>query len=136
MNRLLKWVLTAVLLFTLLLTAAFVWAQPEDPTILLAILTWIAAGPGGVWVAGKVLSFLVEQIPGWQTISGTLRWWIVLLLSVGLTIGAYLLLQHVDLVAQLDPFYKMIFMLVTAWLGTQQQFTALKAAGVLKEPRA
>lgn len=120
-----------------LLSLAFAWLQPTDPLDLATVLAWVAAGPGAVWVAGRALSFLLEQIPGWGTVlSGRLRWWIVLVLSAGLMIGAYLLLQRVELLAQIDPIYKMLFMLVAAWLGTQQQYIQLKGVGALQLPRS
>lgn len=132
---------TRFMLLVLALLALFSLAfapllQPAEPTDLVAVLAWMAAGPGAVWVAGRALSFLLEQVPGWGTaLSGTARWWIVLVLSGGLMVGAYLLVQRADLLAQADPIYKMVFMLVAAWLGTQQQFTQFKVAGILKLPR-
>jgi hypothetical protein len=124
-----------VSLIAIVFAAAFTFLQPVPPTDLVAVLAWLAAGPGAVWVAGRALSFLLEQIPGWgSALSGTLRWWIVLVLAAGVMIGAYMLFQRSDLLVQLDPIYKMAFMLVAAWLGTQQQFVSLKAAGLLKRP--
>lgn len=113
-----------------LLLMAFRSFQPATPEDLNVILAWLAAGPGAVWVAGRALSFLLEQIPVWGTaISGQLRWWIVLVLSGGLMFGAYALLQQSELVLKLSPIYQMLFMLVAAWLGSQQQFLSLVSAG-------
>jgi hypothetical protein len=122
-------VLALIVLFSWCLVA-FRLFQPANPEDLTAILTWLAAGPGAVWVAGRALSFLLEQIPAWGTaISGQLRWWIVLVLSGGLMFGAYTLLQQSEVVLQLSPIYQMLFMLVAAWLGSQQQFVTLVMAG-------
>lgn len=135
MKRSLWIALLVVSLIAFVFAAAFTLLQPVPPTDLVAVLAWLAAGPGAVWVAGRALSFLLEQIPAWgSALSGTLRWWIVLALAVGIMVGAYMLIQRSDWLAQLDPIYKMAFMLVAAWLGTQQQFMALKAAGLLKRP--
>lgn len=131
-----RFMLLILALLALLSMAFMPLFQPAEPSDLLAVLAWMAAGPGAVWVAGRALSFLLEQVPGWASaLTGTLRWWIVLVLSAGLMVGAYALLQRGDLLAQADPIYKMIFMLVAAWLGTQQQFAQLKTAGILKLPR-
>lgn len=136
MKRSLWIVLLFISLIALVFAAAFAFLQPVDPTALVGVLAWLAAGPGAVWVAGRALCFLLEQIPGWATaISGMLRWWIVLILSAGLMVGAYLLLQRSELIAQIDPVYKMAFMLIAAWLGAKQQFTSLKANGILRRPR-
>ena len=135
MKRTLWIALLFISLIAFVFAAAFTLLQPVPPTDLVAVLAWLAAGPGAVWVAGRALSFLLEQIPAWGTaLSGTLRWWIVLVLATGIMVGAYVLIQRSDLLAQLDPIYKMAFMLIAAWLGTQQQFVSLKAAGLLKRP--
>ena len=135
MKRSLWVILLCISLVVLVFTVAFTFLQPVEPTDLVAVLAWLAAGPGAVWVAGRALSFLLEQIPGWgSALSGTLRWWIVLVLAAGVMVGAYMLLQQAALLPQLDSVYKMVFMLIAAWLGTQQQFVSLKTAGVLKRP--
>jgi len=135
MKRTLWIALLFISLIAFVFAAAFTFLQPVEPTDLVAVLAWLAAGPGAVWVAGRALSFLLEEIPAWGTaLSGTLRWWIVLVLAVGIMVGAYALLQRSDFLPQLDPIYKMAFLLIAAWLGTKQQFTAIKAAGLLKRP--
>lgn len=132
MTRRLYAILLLVSLFAILATA-FTWLfQPSDATSLTEVIAWLALGPGAVWIAGKAVSFLVEEIPGWGTaISGRLRALIVLLLACAIAVGAYFLQQRSELLVQLDPWYKLGFLIVTTWASTQATFTDMQAKGLI-----
>ena len=125
-----------LLLLSLVLVVAAVafrpFLQPENPNDLSAVIAWLALGPGAVWIAGKALSFLLEEIPGWGTaLSGRVRSLIVLALACGVAVGAYFLQQQSNLLLQLDPWYKLAFLIVTTWASTQVTYADQKVNGLV-----
>ena len=123
--------LCLIVLLSLLLIAA---VQPEDPSDLNEVLLWMALGPGALFVAGNGLSYLLEIVPGWGSkILVSWRPWIVLALTVGLAFGAKALLGYEDLVSQIAPTYKMLFMVIGGWLGSQFAYGRLKMSGMRAE---
>ncbi len=124
-----------MLVIASLLTMAMRFFQPEDPGDLIAVLTWLALGPGAVYVAGRALSIILEKFPGWATkFPESLRGYAVLGLSVALTFGAKALLGQGEVLAQIAPIYKDLVTIIVAWLGTQQQYLSMKSSG-LRAPR-
>ena len=130
--------LTAMILLSLLslLSLAFrPLAQAPEPSDLTAVLVWLAAGPGGIYVAGRASAFLFEKIPGWGTrVPEAVRPWIVLLAGIGLAIGAHFLLAQPAVIAAINPYYLILVGAAIAWLGSQQQFTSLKVRGLIERP--
>jgi len=75
---------------------------------------------------------LLEEIPGWGTaIGGRLRAIIVLVLACLLAVDAYFLQQRSDMLLQLDPWYKLAFLIVTTWASTQVTFSEQKVNGLV-----
>ena len=131
----------SVLLFfalvSLLLMAFRPLFQTPDASDLTAVLIWFAAGPGGIYLAGRALAFLFEKVPGWGTkVPEALRPWIVLLAGVGLAVGAHFLLAQPAVIAAINPYYVMLIGVALAWLGSQQQFTSLKVRRLIDRPSA
>jgi len=134
-----KSLLFRVLIVVLIMLALSAWTlqEPEDPTDFVEVLTWLAAGPLAVFVAGQAVSYALEQIPAWGSgISSGLRRLIVLLLAVVLAVGANLLLANAELVQFLENYYRIAFNLAAAWLGTQLAYGRQAGAGMLatREP--
>lgn len=126
----------ALLMVAALLIAAAPFVQPEDPSDLNAVLVWLAAGPGALFVANAALAFLYENIPGWgSVVPPDLRPWLVLGMAVLLTFAAQAALVHVPagVFDQVADIYKTIFMVVSAWLGSQVAYGWLKSKGLRAE---
>jgi len=120
-----------VLVFLSLFLVAFV--QPTDPTDLVAVLTWLA-GVGAVYVVGYGLSFLLEKVPGWGgKVPGWARGIIVIVLAVGVAIGAQYLLAETHVVELLGPVFTLIVQIVLAYLGTQKAFAFQTANKLLAD---
>lgn len=134
-----RWVLPLVLWLSVVLLAILVafrpLIQPSEPMNLGEVIAWLALGPGAVWLAGMTISFLLEEIPGWATaISGRLRAFIVLALACLIAVGAHFLQLRADILAQLDPWYKLAFLIVTTWVSTQVTYSGRKSKGLIARP--
>lgn len=135
MKRSMRFALLFVALLSLVALAFRPLAQSPEPSDLTGVIVWLAAGPGGIYFAGRALAFLFEKFPGWGTkMPEGLRPWIVLLAGFGLAIGAHFLLTAPDIIAAISPYYVLIIGTFIAWLGSQQQFTALKESGLIVRP--
>jgi hypothetical protein len=104
---------------------------PEDPSDFLGVLQWLALGPGALFVAGSGLAFLLELFPAWgSAISGQLRPWIVLVLTIILAFGAKFALTYPTIIEQIAPVYTTLFLIVAAWVGSQFGYARAKIAGM------
>lgn len=128
-------VLTMLVVMLSLALIAATWLQPADPSDLFEVLKWIAIGPGALIVAGAALAFFLEIIPGWGSkVPKALRPWIVLGLAILMAFGAQALLAYPDIVKKVAPIYTMLFLIVSAWLGTQLGYARAKVTG-MRAPR-
>lgn len=128
-----KFLRLPLLLLVLVSLLLMAFAQPEDVSDLVAVLTWLALGPGAMYIAGQAMSHFVEKVPGWASrVPEVLRPFIVLLLAVGLAYGARLLLAQTEIVAAISPEYTFIVGIIVAWLGSQREFGRLKFNGLLQ----
>ena len=98
---------------------------------LVTVLTMLATGVG----VGAVLAFLFEKIVWFQNMEPKIKWWVVLVLSIGLPIVARLLIQLVpaDVWALLEPYWQSIAAGFLIWAGSQAWHLADKYAQKTEE---
>ncbi len=131
--KLFRFVIAPLLIVAAFFLVAFRALQPEDPADLVGVLSWLALGPGALFVAGYAFSYLLEKVPGWGTVLPDFaRAIIVIVLAVGLAIGARYLLSRMDIVAAIDPLYTLVIGILVAWYGTQKAFAQQKFTGLLQ----
>jgi cation transport ATPase len=129
------WLLPLLLMVVLALPLmAFRAMQTIEPTDLVAVLTWIAAGPGAVAIAGIVLSRVLEWFPAWGAkLTGTMRGLVVVAGSLVFAFGAYFLLKAPPVIASIQPYYVVAVMALLAFAGSQWMFVQQKAAKALTD---
>ena len=85
---------------------------------LTQVLIWIL-GMGGPAIVAYMFALIAENIPAWSTLSHSLKTIIPMIVSVGLALGANALLQYPAIIAQIQPYFQVIFSAVLAYLGSQ-----------------
>jgi len=108
--------------------------EDVDFTSLVAVLTWISLA-GGPYLAGWVVSLVAENWTQWHVLPRWVKFILPMLASVGLSIGANLLLSNNDAVTALDPYYRMIAVSVLAYIGTQAAYMKSKQAGYASQAK-
>lgn len=119
----------AAVLVLALVGAGAVAAQGEGPQPaagvqpLVQILALLASG-GGV---GLVLAFLAERWPGFQALKPEVKFWVIFGVSIGLPLGAKLLLSAVpaDVWAQIDPWWQVLAVSLVGWASSQGVYLGL-----------
>ena len=119
--------LLALLLIVLLLAGAEpALAQggeetPEPPgglpTSFGAFLTWLAtAGAFSLF-----MSLILERVPNWAEWNSDLKSFISVAVAIGLALISHALVRWLPagVVAELEPWYAVVFNAVTIWLGSQ-----------------
>lgn len=89
----------------------FLALQPQDWGDLAGTLMWIAAGPGGVFLAMYVLAYLAETIPGWHNLPDFVKRAVPVALAALFAFGAQYALQSPDVVAMLQPFWALLILI-------------------------
>ena len=86
-----------------------------DFTNLTAVLQWISLA-GGPYLAGWFFALLAENWPKWHELPRQVKFILPLVMSVTLSIGANLLMAQSEIVAFIDPWYRMAAMAMLAYL--------------------
>lgn len=102
--------------------------QLPDWTNLEEVLSFLAAGGGAVVVA-FFLSWLAENFVFWHNLSANLKLFLSLVLSVGIGVGAYYLLELPEVITSIEPIYTLIVTILLTWLGSQTAYMRSKARG-------
>ena len=98
-------------------------------TDIHAFLHWISMGAGAVLIASVLIHTLLRLIPKWEEkATKALRHMLVLVLAIGLVLGADALLQHPDLVERIEPIYKIVFLTLLVWQGIQVRNSYMKSS--------
>lgn len=105
-----------------------------DFTSLMAVLQWISLA-GGPYLAGQVFALLAENWPKWHELPRQVKFVLPLLASVALSVGANLLAAQSEVVAVIDPWYRMIAVAVLAYLGSQTAYMSAKRSGYAEKAR-
>ena len=88
-------------------------------------LTFLASAVG----VGAILSFFFTTAPGikerFAALSGTVKWWVIFGLSLGLPLAATLIIQLVppEILLAVEPYWKSLAYAFLAWDGTQATYT-------------
>lgn len=84
---------------------------------LTQFLTWLASAAG----AAAALSFVAERVPAFQQLSADLKGYVMLAGSILLALAAYAVLTFVpaDQLAQLAPWFQVLYGVVAAWIANQ-----------------
>jgi len=87
-------------------------------------LSWVVYSGGGAILVSKLL----ELIPAFQTLASQLKWWINLVGVLVVVGGFYAVLTYVpvDLLATIDPWFKLLSAIVISYTGGQIAFKATK----------
>lgn len=105
-----------------------------DWTQLGSVLLFIATG-GAVFVVNYGLSWLAENFEFWHKLPSWLKLLIPILVSVLLAVGAQQLLLFPDIIAVIQPYWALLILIITAWLGSQRGYLSAKAADYGAEKR-
>ena len=93
------------------------------------LLGWISMGAGAVLIASVVVNLVLQLFPNWEEkATKTIRQAMVLVLAIGLALGADALLQRPDLVERIEPIYKIVFVTLSIWLAMQMRNSNLKSS--------
>jgi hydrogenase/urease accessory protein HupE len=89
-------------------------------TEIQEFLSWIGMGIGAVLIANVITDTVLQivQIKS-EKVEEVVRYAGMLVLAFGLALGADALLQHPEVMELISPFYKLIFVVLTVWLGIQ-----------------
>ena len=87
---------------------------------LLEALKWLAGG-GAAVVAAMLVSFLAERSAKFQALDRDAKLAVILGASVTIALGAWAVLTYVppEVLAQLQSPFKIVFLAISAVLGTQ-----------------
>lgn len=93
---------------------------------LQEFLTWIATSGG----AAVALAFITERIPAFQTLTPQGKSLVHLIGSVGFALAAYAVLTYVppEVLAQVAPFFQIVYVAVGSWIAGQIAHTNDPAA--------
>lgn len=120
-----------IMLVLALLGLGLIAARPfqggPEPTELPEVLTWVAFSGGGVWVVSQFVSLFLENVSWWHTLSPGLKITGTLGASVALGLGASYLVDQPDVIAQIQPYYKIVVLAVTSWLASQMAYMKTKS---------
>lgn len=88
---------------------------------LTQFLTWLGSAAG----ATAALSFIAERIPAFQSLTPQIKGYVMLGGSAALALIAYAVLTFVppDQLAQLAPWFQVIYGVVAAWITNQVAHT-------------
>lgn len=116
-------VILVTLFLIALLSAGIALAQGADPPMppivpaLTNVLAMLASGVG----VGAVIAFLFEKVGWFQGLSPSAKWWVILVLSIGLPVLSTAALQFIpaDIWIKIDPYWKAIATGFLIWAGSQ-----------------
>ena len=109
-------------MFSLLFT---VLSFQVDYTDLTSVLVWLSV-LGAPYITGKVMAFVLENWKAWHKLPHAAKFLAPMLFSVGIATGAQVLLGYPELLGTLVPHFTLVITAVLAYLGSQQQYAAIK----------
>ncbi len=96
--------------------------QFADLSVLLA---WIVAG-GSVILSGMAFAYLAENWAQWHALPKPVKVVAPLVVSVGLAIASTLLLEQKELLAQVQPWWLIVFQTGLAYVASQKAYLGTK----------
>lgn len=102
--------------------------QTPDVSDLPSVLYWLAT-VGAPYITGKIFSYIAENFQGWHKLHRIVKFIVPMLVSVGISIGATVLMSKTGIVSELSPTYSIIAGSIMAYLGTQNGYMDAKRSG-------
>jgi hypothetical protein len=100
----------------------------EDWTNLEVVLKFLIGG-GAPVVVMYMLSLLAENWTGWHTLPKGLKFILPMLLSALIAVGAQVLIGYADIVSAVAPWYTIVAVAITSYIGSQKAYMSTKASG-------
>ncbi len=100
---------------------------PADWTNLQGVLVWLA-GVGAVYAVGWIVANFLEKMDWWNKLPPSVKWVIPPVLSVVVAFLSQLLLKQEIILAQLQPYFALIVMVLLNYLGLQAGHNATRQA--------
>jgi hypothetical protein len=100
----------------------------NDWTNLEVVLKFLVGGGASV-VVMYMLSLLAENWTGWHTLPKWLKFTLPLLLSALIAVGSQVLLGYADVINLASPWYTIIVVAITSYIGSQKAYMSTKASG-------
>lgn len=97
-----------------------------DWTQITAVLTWIVAGGGSVYLVNYALAWFAENFEFWHKLPSWVKFLVPIITSVLLAVGAQYLLGFEDILGLVQPYWEMFIMVLIAWLGSQKGYITAK----------
>jgi hypothetical protein len=95
----------------------------------LSVVLNLLAGATGVYLVGKLFSYLAENWAKWHTFSTQVKFIVPMIVSGVISIGSTLLLKQTEFLATISPYYTTLASFVIMYLGTQKGYIEAKASG-------
>lgn len=92
-----------------------------------AFLTWLAMGGGSLVLVMWFVSWGLVNVKLWANLPAKAKSFLILLISILMSVGCYYLLKFPALLAEYDAVFKIVLGLVIAWIGSQAAY--MKALG-------
>jgi len=127
-NRIFVFLLLLVGAFGTMAFAPMQEGELPDFTNLEAVLTWVV-GFGAPYLVGIAFSYLAENFQAWHKLPKEVKFFIPMVVSVLIAIGAQYLLAQPAVIAQLAPVYTTVAQAIIFWLGSQNGYMNAKASG-------
>lgn len=101
---------------------------------LEAILIWIIAGGGSMWLVGHVEAYLLENWAGWHRLSRWVKTLFPILMAAVFGIIAQSLLAF-DVIASVPPALGMALLAAINWLFSQKAYMGIKEGAYAEKAR-
>ena len=99
-----------------------------DWTNLKDVLTWLI-GAGAPALTMILLSLLAENWKQWSTFPSWVKFFVPVLCSTLLSVGAGLLLKYPELLAQIQPWFQIVVSAILAYIASQKTYQNSMNAG-------
>jgi hypothetical protein len=124
-------ILIAILIFPLI--TAFRLLQGDFES-LEAVLIWIIAGGGSMWLVGYVEAYLLENWAGWHGLPRWTKTLFPILMAAIFGVIAQSLLAF-DVIASLPPAIGMLLLAAANWIFSQKAYISAKKEGYANAAR-
>ncbi len=88
---------------------------------LQQVLLWLT-GMGSPAVVMYVLSFLAENWKQWSLLPHWVKFYLPMILSIGLTVGAVSLLKYPAVIESIQPWFQVVVTAIIAFLASQKAY--------------
>ena len=115
----------AIVVFLVATAGAFLQEAVPDLTDLGGVILWLAT-VGAPYFVGWALSLLIENWKGWSQLPRPVKFFIPMIASVLVAVGANILLQYPSVIDAVAPWFTIVMGAILGWLGTQSAYMKVK----------